>query len=240
MNISGRNGLREAGGARDHSGRLVGGRARPWLVWLVGAIALGVMAAACLLCLPGVDGVRLLIRATARTSLVFFLLAYTGQAAVLTWPGAWSSWQRRYRRQWGWLLVTSHGLHAVGIVSLAAVAPDLFASLSPPAQRIGPGVAYVFIALMGLTSFDRTAAWLGKVWWARLHTWGMHYLWLSFLVANGKRVAAHPEYALPTGLLVAALLWRLWTRRSRVIRAEPASAGPASPTVWRPAGSDRH
>lgn len=227
MNISGRNGPREAGGARGHSGRLVGGRARPWLVWLVGAIALSVMAVSSLLWLPGVDGVRWLIRATARTSLVFFLLAYTAQAAVQTWPGAWSSWQRRHRRQWGWLLVTSHGLHAAAIISLAVMAPVLFETLSPPAQRIGPGLAYVFIALMGLTSFDRTAAWLGKVWWARLHTWGMHYIWLSFLVANGKRVAAHPEYALPVFLLLAALLWRLWCQRSRAFKAEPASAGPA-------------
>lgn len=227
MNISGRNGPCEAAGARGRSGRLVGGDAGPWLVWLVGAIALAVMAVSILLWLPGVEGVRWLIRATARTSLVFFLLAYTAQAAVQTWPGAWSSWQRRHRRQWGWLLATSHGLHAAAIVSLAVMAPVLFETLSPPAQRIGPGLAYVFIALMGLTSFDRTAAWLGKVWWARLHTWGMHYIWLSFLVANGKRVAAHPEYALPTGLLIAAFLWRLWCRRSSVIRAEPASAGPA-------------
>ncbi|HEX5355734.1 MAG TPA: hypothetical protein VFW93_05935 [Aquabacterium sp.] len=227
MNFPGRSSPSEAGGEWGQSGRLVGGGVRPWLVWLVGAVLLGLMAASCLLWLPGVDGVRLLIRATARTSLVFFLLAYTAQAAVLTWPGAWSSWQRRYRRQWGWLLVTSHGLHSAAIISLAMMAPVLFATLSPPAQRIGPGLAYVFIALMGLTSFDRTAAWLGKVWWARLHTWGMHYIWLSFLVANGKRVAAHPEYAMPTGLLIAAFLWRQWCRRSRVIRAEPASAGPA-------------
>lgn len=227
MNMPNRHGPSDRAGERGHiSGRGGSGRT-PWLICLAGAMLLLVMAAGCLSWQPGVEGVRLLIRATARTSLLFFLLAYTAQAAVQTWPGTWSSWQRRYRRQWGWLAVTSHGLHAAAIISLAVMAPVLFETLSPPAQRIGPGLAYVFIALMGLTSFDRTAAWLGKVWWARLHTWGMHYIWLSFLVANGKRVAAHPEYALPSGLLIAALLWRLWCQRSKAFKAEPASAGPA-------------
>jgi len=50
------------------------------LVWWLGALALGIMTLACLQALPGVDGVRLLIRSTARTSLLFFLLAYTAQA----------------------------------------------------------------------------------------------------------------------------------------------------------------
>src|SRR2546426_693974 len=50
-------------------------------VWWVGAMALALMALVCLQAMPGVDGVRLLIRATARTSLLFFLLAYTAHAA---------------------------------------------------------------------------------------------------------------------------------------------------------------
>lgn len=213
---SGRDGIRGPEGALGD---------QPWRIWLAGAMLLVGMAMACLLLLPGVDGVRMLIRATARTSLLFFLLAYTAQAVVQTWPGVWSSWQRRHRRQWGWLLVTSHGLHAAGIACLASMAPDLFATLSPPAQRIGPGVAYLFILLMGLTSFDRTAAWLGRVWWARLHTWGLHYLWFSFLVANGKRLAAHPEYALPTLLLLAALGWRLWVSRQKMRQASRQNPG---------------
>ncbi|MBI2732463.1 MAG: hypothetical protein HYX44_03870 [Aquabacterium sp.] len=193
-------------------------------VWWGGALALALMALACLQAVPGVDGVRLLIRATARSSLLFFLLAYTAQAAVVTWPGAWSSWQRRHRRQWGWLFVSSHTVHAAGIVALALMAPDLFNTLAPLGNRITGGLAYVFIWAMGLTSFDRSARWLGPVWWARLHTWGLHYIWLSFLVANGKRIAAQPLYAVPTLLLLAALGWRLWASRQKarqVMRQNP-------------------
>lgn len=195
------------------------------LVWWLGALALGLMALACLQVLPGVGGVRLLIRATARTSLLFFLLAYTAQAAVVTWPGVWSSWQRRHRRQWGWLFVASHTIHAAGIVALALMASDLFNTLAPLGNRITGGLAYVFIWAMGLTSFDRSARWLGPVWWARLHTWGLHYIWLSFLVANGKRIAVQPLYAVPTLLLLAALGWRLWASRQKTRQARRQNAG---------------
>ncbi len=196
----------------------------PLRVWWGGALALALMALVCLQALPGVDGMRLLIRATARSSLLFFLLAYTAQAAIVIWPGTWSSWQRRHRRQWGWLFVASHTIHAAAIVALALMAPDLFNTLAPLGNRITGGIAYVFIWAMGLTSFDRSARWLGPVWWARLHTWGLHYIWLSFLVANGKRISAQPLYAVPTLLLLAALGWRLWASRQKarqVMRQNP-------------------
>lgn len=194
-------------------------------VWWGGVLVLAVMALACLQTMPGVDGVRLLIRATARTSLLFFLLAYTAQAARVTWPGAWSNWQRTHRRQWGWLFVSSHTVHAAGIVALALMAPDLFNTLAPLGNRITGGLAYGFIWAMGLTSFDCSARWLGPVWWARLHTWGLHYIWLSFLVANGKRIAVQPLYAVPTLLLLAALGWRLWASREETRRASRQRPG---------------
>lgn len=181
--------------------------------WLLGTLLLLGMAWACLSGQAGVDGWRLLIRATARTSLLCFLLAYVAQAAVLTWPGPLTQAWRRQRRTWGWLLVSSHALHAWGIVMLAEGAPALFETLSPPASRWGPALAYGFIVLMGLTSFDRTAAWLGPKAWSRLHTWGSHFLWLSFLVAYARRVPLQPVFLLPCVLLLAALAWRLWARR---------------------------
>ena len=108
--------------------------------------------------------------------------------------------------------------------ALAWMAPALFEQLSPIGQRIGPSVAYVVLAAMVATSFDRSAAWLGPRWWARLHTWGSHYLCLSFLVANGKRVAQQPVYALPVLLLILAVLWRLWAARQRRTPGVSASA----------------
>jgi sulfoxide reductase heme-binding subunit YedZ len=181
-----------------------------------GVVSLLVMTAWAFHAHAGVEAARWLIRATARSSLLWFLLAYGAQSAFELWPGFWTATLRRHRRQWGRLLVISHGIHALAIVVLAHLAPALFETLSPPSARLGPVLAYVVLVAMGLTSFDRSAHWLGRVGWTHLHTWGSHYLWLSFVIANAKRVSAHPEYALPVALLalVMALRMRAWRRRA--------------------------
>jgi methionine sulfoxide reductase heme-binding subunit len=177
------------------------------------AVGLLLMSALALQQAPGTDGVRVMIRWTARSSLVFFLLAHGAQALLTCWPGPLTAWLRQRRRQWGWLLVCSHTIHAAGLVALAMMAPALFDQLAPLGNRITGGLAYVVLWAMGATSFDRSAAWLGRVWWARLHTWGSHYLWLSFLVANGKRIPHDPRYWWPVLalLLVQGLRW--WAAR---------------------------
>lgn len=173
-----------------------------------GVFFLVVLSVVVVLRMPDIEGVRLLIRSTARTSMVFFVLAYTAQSLVVVWPSNGSRWLRMHRRQWGWLLVISHAIHAVAIGVLAVSAPALFDQLSPMANRITGGLAYAFIVVMGVTSFDQSAAWIGRKWWGHLHTWGSHYLWLSFLVAFGKRVPANSVYLLAVGVLLFAFFLR--------------------------------
>jgi DMSO/TMAO reductase YedYZ heme-binding membrane subunit len=189
---------------RSHARKLLG----------LGSLALLTLCSLILIQAPDVDGVRMTIRATARSSLLFFLLAYTAHPLCVLWPGAWTAFLRQHRRQWGLLLVVSHTLHAIAIGALATMAPDLFMTLSPLGNRITGGIAYGVLWSMGATSFDRSARWLGKLWWSRLHTWGLHYLWLSFLIANGKRIPQHAGYAWPTALLLLALGLRLMARAS--------------------------
>src|ERR1700741_1341877 len=45
-----------------------------------------------------VEGVRMVVRFTARTSLLFFCLAFSAAALARLWPNAWTKWQRRNRR----------------------------------------------------------------------------------------------------------------------------------------------
>ena len=42
-----------------------------------------------------VNGVRMVVRFTARTSLLFFCLAFSAAALARLWPNAWTRWQRR-------------------------------------------------------------------------------------------------------------------------------------------------
>ena len=69
------------------------------------------------------DGIRLVIRATARTSLVLFVLAFTASAMVELLPSEVTRWQRRNRRYLGVSFAVSHFIHLAAIVSLAWLGP---------------------------------------------------------------------------------------------------------------------
>src|SRR5450432_3017093 len=73
-----------------------------------------------------VDGVRMVIRFTARTSLLFFCLAFSAAVLARLWPNAWTRWQRRNRRTLGVTFAASHGIHAIAIACFAAMSPPLF------------------------------------------------------------------------------------------------------------------
>src|ERR1700683_5113095 len=108
-----------------------------------------------------VDGVRMVIRFTARTSLVLFCLAFGAAALARLWPNAWTRWQRRNRRYLGVSFAASHGIHAIAIACFAAMSPPLFAAATGIASYVFGGIGYAFIIAMTATSFDRSAAAIG-------------------------------------------------------------------------------
>ena len=65
------------------------------------------------------EGVRLAIRATARTSLVLFALAFTASALAELIPSGATRWQRRNRRYLGVSFAVSHFIHLGAILILA-------------------------------------------------------------------------------------------------------------------------
>jgi len=151
-----------------------------------------------------VEGVRLAIRATARTSLVLFALAFTAGALVELLPSEATRWQRRNRRYLGVSFAVSHFIHLGAIVALATLDRELFWKLTNVTTIVLAGTAYLFIAAMAATSFDRSAAWLGPRKWRLLHLVGGWYIWISFAVAIGKRVPLDPFYW-PMAALVLAI-----------------------------------
>src|SRR6201987_1146383 len=59
-----------------------------------------------------VNGVRMVVRFTARTSLLFFCLAFSAAALAQLRPNAWTRWLRRHGRQLSVTFSGSHGLSA--------------------------------------------------------------------------------------------------------------------------------
>lgn len=156
-----------------------------------------------------VEGVRMVIRFTARSSLVLFCLAFSAASLARLWPNAWTRWQRRNRRYLGLSFATSHAIHATAIAAFARMDPAGFAEATSAASYIFGGIGYAVIIAMSATSFDRTATLIGPRAWRALHLAGGYYLWFQFMVSFGKRVPAMPSYAAFLVPLLAVMALRL-------------------------------
>jgi DMSO/TMAO reductase YedYZ heme-binding membrane subunit len=186
------------------------------LFWLL-SLALAAMALALLVAAGGgTEAWRLVIRATARTSLLLFLAAFVASAAARLWPGAATHWLRRNRRQLGLAFAMSHLIHALAIVTLYRTDPGTFWTLTNPATIINGSAGYLFIVLLAATSFDRVVRAIGPKAWGWLHWLGVWFVAISFIVSNGKRLPVSTWYALPVALVIGAIALRLAARRQGV------------------------
>jgi DMSO/TMAO reductase YedYZ heme-binding membrane subunit len=188
-----------------------------WSLVGIAAVVVGALTAIVLgLHGTGEDGMRALLRATARTSLALFLLAYLASTLRALVERPFTRWLIRNRRYVGVSFAVSHLVHGIAIVGLSratAIPPD-------PGTLVAGGLAYTVLAALVATSFDRSAAWLGPRAWNRLHRAGIHYLWFVFAFTFAGTLAqaegAHRIWAaLSTAALAGALLLRgvAWHRR---------------------------
>lgn len=126
----------------------------------------------------GADGVAVWVRATARSSVLLFMLAYVARPLRQLWRSDTSGWLVRNRRGLGVSMAVSHGLHLIAIIWY-------FNGFERPYQvelltLVFGGAGFVFIALMALTSTDGWVARLGRERWQWLHRSGLHYVWFIF------------------------------------------------------------
>lgn len=163
----------------------------------------------------GEEGIRAVIRLTARTSFVLFNAAFAASALARRWPGRTTRWLLTNRRQVGVSFAVSHLVHLVAILALARLTPVV-----EDAAIIIAILGYVAIAAMTATSFDRTAAWLGPRRWRRLHLTAGYFIWFVFLASYLPRtILESAAYAPFVVVLVAVLALRL---------ARPARGGAAA------------
>jgi len=171
-----------------------------------------------------VEGVRMVVRFTARSSLLLFCLAFSAASLARLWPSGWTRWLRRNRRQLGVTFAASHALHAIAIIAFAMMDPAGFAVATNLASYVFGGIGYAIIIAMAATSFDRSAAAIGPRAWRALHLWGGYYLWAQFVVSFGKRIPAMPLYSLfliPLLVVLALRLIAMAVRRT----PQPVEAG---------------
>ena len=196
-----------------------------WRVfWALAAVVIATAGLTAFAGGPDVESVRRTVRLTAQMSLVLFCTAFAAGSLARLWPTDLTAAIRRNRRQIGLAFAVSHACHAAALVAFARIAPATFHEQADPAMFVFGGLAYLFIIAMAATSFDRTAAWLGPRRWRLLHLVGGYDIWLTFLVAEGKRAIHSSAYWPYVALLLVVLGLRMIAMQGRRTPAQPVPA----------------
>jgi DMSO/TMAO reductase YedYZ heme-binding membrane subunit len=151
----------------------------------------------------GEEGIRVLVRSSARSSVVLFALAFSASALRSLWQTNGSKWLLANRRYVGVSYAVSHALHAAALFALYDVSSEFAESLNA-VTLVGGGLAYVFTLAMAVTSNDAAVRALGRQGWRRLHLVGGWYIWIIFAQSYLPRAVMDPVY-LPAGAIVLAV-----------------------------------
>ncbi len=161
---------------------------------------------------------RLLVRNTARMSVTLFIMAFTASSLYALFRKPATGWLLQNRRYIGVSFAAAHAVHFALLVVLFYAFPQPFRGNLGATTVIGGGLAYVFIALMTATSFDRTAALIGPRKWRVLHTVGAYYIWILFAQSYFPRALKDPWYVPFAALLVLGLLARVLAWQSARVK----------------------
>lgn len=156
-----------------------------------------------------VSSMQYVVRATARTSFVLFLAAFTAAPLVKLLPSAPTRALVRERRYIGLSFAASHLLHALALIIYIRTAPAAFWVGRTAATNVPGSIGYVMILLLTVTSFAVPARLTGPENWKRLHRVGVWILAIIFAGSFFARVHQHAGYLVPGLVMVTAMLLRV-------------------------------
>jgi len=171
---------------------------------LVLAIAIAALTLAIMILpLPLDERAHLLVRWTARTSLVMFVLAYAARPLVQLRP-RWraAKWLLAERKWIGLGFATSHLAHLFGILMLALPDFGAFVRAQDPSIIVA-AVTFVLLFAMAITSVESIKRRMPARAWKWLHRTGMHFAWLAFTATYAGLIGVNPVFAIPTIVLLA-------------------------------------
>lgn len=157
-------------------------------------------------------GTRHAIRWTARISVVLFSLAFAASGLHRIFQNSLTFWLLMNRKYLGISFAIIHLIHLFFLVILQFNFHPVFEK-AKAISLFGGGVAYLFVVLMLLTSFERFSKHLSKKWWKLLHTVGGYWILFIFFRSYWKRALAELEYLPLSILLVLVIMVRLWPKK---------------------------
>lgn len=151
-------------------------------------------------------------RWTARIGLPIFLIAYAASSLAKLRPSAITRGFLQNRRWWGLGFAACHTAHLYALVRYLQISGED----RPLLALAAGGLAYVLMFAMAATSNDAAMRAMGRNW-KRLHTAGVHYLWLIFTLSYSLRLAdprTMPEAIYGVTSCLGALALRIAARRT--------------------------
>ncbi len=157
-------------------------------------------------------GTRAAIAWSAKISFVLFCLAFAASAAHLRIRNFLSFWWLMNRKYLGISFAINHLLHLAFLVVLQQVFHPVF-DLAASTSLMAGGLAYLFVVLMLLTSFEPFSKQLSQKNWKLLHTIGGYWIWIIFMSTYFKKVKNVGVEFLPFVLiLILILLLRIFKK----------------------------
>jgi len=160
--------------------------------------------------------IRINIRWSARISLICFCLAFGASAFNLLFQNDFSKWLIKHRKYLGISFAIIHLVHLLFLILLHQNFQQIFIVQSAFEIALG-GLAYLFLTLMLLTSFERCSKLIARTSWERLHKIGGYWILIVFTNSMVGRVITGKMEYLPFGILVLGL-WLLrfitWRRKA--------------------------
>lgn len=157
----------------------------------------------------GEEGVRQIIRWTARFSVMLFSMAFTASGLYRLFQNPFTFWLLMNRKYLGISFAIIHLIHLLFLALLQFNFHPVF-ERAKTISLMGGGLAYLFLVLMLLTSFERFSKYLSKKQWKLLHTVGGYWILFIFLRSYWKRALTEYEYIPLATLLILVIAIRLW------------------------------
>ena len=151
------------------------------------------------------EGTRCAIAWSSKISFGCFCLAFSASAAHNRIKNSLSFWWLMNRKYLGISFAINHLLHLGFLVILQQVFHPVF-ELAAGTSLLAGSLAYFFIVIMLLTSFETFSKFLSHKNWKRLHTIGGYWIWVIFLSTYAKKVINVGVVFLPFVLLLLLIL----------------------------------
>lgn len=151
------------------------------------------------------ESTRLAIAWSAKISFTLFCMAFAASAAHKRIKNSFSFWWLMNRKYFGISFAINHLIHLGFLLMLQQVFHPVF-TLAASTSLMAGGMAYVFVVLMLLTSFETFSKYLSRKNWKLLHTIGGYWIWVVFLSTYAKRVQSIGATFLPFVLILIVIL----------------------------------